>query len=142
MTSAASLPKHTGHHGTRREKEEDTTTNLRSLALPWFAIVIASAIAAVIISCHNHGSHAASTSGSSSLRERLLATGINDSSLEHHQVHKPVYEENHKPLLPLSKNDKVGFSLAIAGLMIAAGGGKLNLKLQLHFRCAVLVLYL
>ncbi|KAL3938923.1 MAG: hypothetical protein SGBAC_006266 [Bacillariaceae sp.] len=34
-----------------------------------------------------------------------------------------MYEEEHDPLFPLSTRDKVGFSCAILGLMIAAGGG-------------------
>lgn len=44
---------------------------------------------------------------------------------EHHRehVHKHVFEESHKPLLPLDASDHVGFALTILGLMIAAGGG-------------------
>lgn len=38
-------------------------------------------------------------------------------------AHKHVYEEDHKNLFPLSYSDKVGFTCAIIGLMIAAGGG-------------------
>ena len=41
----------------------------------------------------------------------------------HHHVHKPVYEENHASLFPLSTSDRLGFFLAILGLMVAAGGG-------------------
>ncbi|CAJ1953595.1 unnamed protein product [Cylindrotheca closterium] len=34
-----------------------------------------------------------------------------------------MYEENHNPLFPLDTRDTIGFSCAILGLMIAAGGG-------------------
>jgi hypothetical protein len=34
-----------------------------------------------------------------------------------------VYEENHPSLFPLSFSDRLGFALAVCGLMIAAGGG-------------------
>ena len=51
---------------------------------------------------------------------------INPQSVSSHtqqHVHKPVYDEEHPPLFPLSARDRLGFFLAIIGLMIAAGGG-------------------
>lgn len=39
------------------------------------------------------------------------------ASSEHH--HKPVYNEEHPPLFPLSTRDYVGFVLAVLGLMVA-----------------------
>jgi len=63
------------------------------------------------------------TTGSSSLMERWLTEGDGIHHGEHHQVHKHVFEEVHKPLLPLDNSDQVGFVLTVWGLMIAAGGG-------------------
>jgi hypothetical protein len=36
---------------------------------------------------------------------------------------KPIYNEQHDPLFPLTNRDYIGFFLAILGLMVAAGGG-------------------
>ena len=44
-------------------------------------------------------------------------TYAKQTSLEHH--HKPVYNEEHAPLFPLTGRDYAGFILAILGLMIA-----------------------
>ena len=38
-------------------------------------------------------------------------------------IHKPVYDEEHKPLYPLDNQDYLGFACAVVGLMVAAGGG-------------------
>ena len=113
---------------------DDDTPNLRSMALPWVVMVIASVIAAAVISYQNKDdsspfdySYSTSLDDSSHL-ERLLSNGIDidtssSSEQQHHHVHKPVYEEHHSPLFPLSTSDRVGFSLAVCGLMLAAGGG-------------------
>jgi uncharacterized membrane protein YfcA len=37
--------------------------------------------------------------------------------------HKPVFQEEHKPLVPLDKTDYYGVFFTILGLMVAAGGG-------------------
>ena len=132
MTSVVSIPNDERRRcrDTRREKDgsehvPDETMNLRSMALPWVAVVIASIVAAAVISYQNQedgDSFYSSSSDDSSSIERLL-NDASSSSSEHHHVHKLIYEENHKPLFPLSTNDRVGFSLAICGLMLAAGGG-------------------
>jgi hypothetical protein len=41
----------------------------------------------------------------------------------HEGVHKPVFNEDHEPLFPLSNSDYYGLFLSIIGLVIAAGGG-------------------
>ena len=129
MTSVLSIPNNERRRcrDTRREKDgsehvPDETMNLRSMALPWVAVVIASIVAAAVISYQNQDdSFDSLSSDDSSNIERHLNNA--SSSSEHHHVHKPVYEENHPPLFPLSTSDRVGFSLAICGLMLAAGGG-------------------
>lgn len=119
------------------ELEEDVP-DLRSLVLPWASMVIVAVIATLVVLYNNRcdeerselqyyassffDSSEISDGGSSSndsILERLLST----VTVEHHHVHKPVFEENHPPLFPLSVADQMGFSLAIIGLMIAAGGG-------------------
>ena len=42
---------------------------------------------------------------------------------QHQHHHHPIYQEEHAPLLPLTRSDRIGFLLATVGLMIAAGGG-------------------
>lgn len=37
--------------------------------------------------------------------------------------HKPVFQEDHKPLFPLDKSDWYGVFFTIVGLVVAAGGG-------------------
>mmetsp|Transcript_12447 Transcript_12447/g.29175 ORF Transcript_12447/g.29175 Transcript_12447/m.29175 type:complete len:540 (+) Transcript_12447:77-1696(+) len=104
---------------TKEEKEDDTRkmTNVRSLALPWLAMVIASVFAAAFVS---YRSQIDSETYSDEIEQYRF---LSDESTEHHQVHKPVFDENHQPLFPLSTSDRVGFSLAVCGLMLAAGGG-------------------
>ena len=100
---------------TSEEKDEATEkmTKIWSLALPWIVIVIASIAAAAFVS------NSIETDSDINWSERSLTEG----SSEHHRVHKPVYDENHAPLFPLSMSDRVGFTMAICGLMLAAGGG-------------------
>ena len=83
--------------------------HLHATALPWAAMVIASVVAAGYVSYQT-------TNNNDWDFNRLLETS-------QERVHNPVYEENHKPLFPLSTSDRIGFFLAICGLMIAAGGG-------------------
>jgi len=111
---------------------DETMTNIRSLALPWSIIVFTSILVAGVVVVYQDQQDDSSFLGysSQSSLERFLNialdTNNNDyssGSEEHHQVHPPVYEENHKMLFPLSTSDRVGFFLAICGLMVAAGGG-------------------
>ncbi len=101
---------HNSHLGqtTRRRSQQSAAASLRATALPWAAMVIASVAAAAYVSYQSNPDDEAF--------DRLL-----QSTQE--RVHKPVFEEHHKSLFPLSTSDRVGFSLAICGLMIAAGGG-------------------
>jgi len=111
---------------------DETMTNIRSLALPWSIIVVTSILVAGVVVVYQDQQDDSSFldySSQSSLERFLniaLDTNNNDyssGSEEHHQVHPPIYEENHKMLFPLSTSDRVGFFLAICGLMVAAGGG-------------------
>jgi hypothetical protein len=122
------------NYNSKKSIHETNMTNIRSMALPWGIMVIASIIAAsVVISYQDnqdqqqddiysnyYSSSSSSQSSSSHLDERFLNT---DTEHEHVHVHKPVYEENHTSLFPLSTSDRIGFSFAICGLMLAAGGG-------------------
>jgi hypothetical protein len=63
--------------------------------------------------------HERSSSNNESILERLLST----LTVEQHHVHRPVYDEYHASLFPLTTADRLGFFLAIIGLMVAAGGG-------------------
>jgi uncharacterized membrane protein YfcA len=85
---------------------------LMTLALPW-ALIVVIAIGAAFWNQDVDESSEEWSMGDSV--ERLLES-------EHH-VHKPVYEETHPHLFPLTNSDKLGFVFAVIGLMIAAGGG-------------------
>ena len=93
---------------TTRNGKKDVAAKVRAVALPWVAMVIASIVAAAYVTYQ-------SNQEDDLMLDRLLQS--------QQRVHKPVFEENHKSLFPLSTNDKIGFSFAICGLMIAAGGG-------------------
>ena len=100
--------------------KNEKMAKLVPMVLPWVAMVIASVVAAAVVSWQspNDPSFGSDSDASNDLY-RLLA---NDAT-EHERVHDPVYEENHASLFPLSSSDRIGFALAICGLMIAAGGG-------------------
>lgn len=124
------------------DDDKDETPDLRSLVLPWASMVIVAVIATAVVTYNNHYSDEATNGGSfvfettdamkqvgfdeyatvneSSIFERWLSAA---HPVEQHHVHKPVYQEEHAPLFPLSAADRLGFSLAIIGLMVAAGGG-------------------
>jgi len=90
------------------------TRQLLSLAMPWALIVLVSIIGAALVLYPVEEENGLLHSGEDEIEwDRLLTES----------VHKQVYEENHKNLFPLSFSDKVGFSCAILGLMVAAGGG-------------------
>ena len=134
----AELPRRNLRHGRKGnqvvEYDDTETPSLRSLALPWASMVIVAVIAtAVVLYQNKYGDDSdeaafifESSSGSmrqittSSILERLLSAA---HPVEQHHVHKPVYVEEHASLFPLSTADRLGFSLAIIGLMVAAGGG-------------------
>lgn len=110
--------------------------DLRSLVLPWATLVVLSTIAATVVyyksslyseyDMENESDLAASSSSAREGRgflERLLSGSSQLYEADRHHVHRPVFEENHPPLFPLSASDKLGFALTIVGLMIAAGGG-------------------
>ena len=142
MTSAAAVTcekdisenKNNNNNNSKKKIHDETTnmTNIRSMALPWGIMVIASIIAAGVVilyqdqqqdndySDYSSPSSSSSSQSLSSHLERFLNT---EHDHDHVHVHKPVYEENHTSLFPLSTNDRIGFSLAICGLMLAAGGG-------------------
>ena len=90
---------------TTRRRKQNAKASLRAAALPWAAMVIASVVAAAYVSYQRNP------------EEEAFQRWLESSH------HKPVFDEHHKPLFPLSTSDRVGFSLAICGLMIAAGGG-------------------
>ena len=107
--------------------------SLRSLALPWASMVIVAVLATALVVYQNHhdeeeafvfatsnGSMRQIASTNESILERLLSAA---HPVEQHHVHKPVYVEEHASLFPLTTADRLGFSLAIVGLMVAAGGG-------------------
>jgi len=94
------------------------TRQLFHLAMPWAMIVLISIIGAAVVLSHEDEIDREllySEEGGEIDWDRLLTESV------HH--HKQVYEEDHKKLFPLSFSDKVGFSCAILGLMVAAGGG-------------------
>lgn len=118
----------------------DDAPDLRSLVIPWASMVIVAVIASGIVLFNNRcdegeggfgGNYFSSlfwdatesTNDASSSNESILERLLSTVAVEQHHVHKPVYEENHPSLFPLTTADRLGFFLAIIGLMIAAGGG-------------------
>jgi hypothetical protein len=116
------------------EREDIETPELRSLVLPWASMVIAALIATAVVVLYqthedSHYNEAFDFESNDSVKlfttnesilERLLSAA---HPVEQHHVHKPVYVEEHAPLFPLTAADRLGFFLAILGLMVAAGGG-------------------
>jgi uncharacterized membrane protein YfcA len=116
----------------------NTNPSLASMAMPW-ALVVGMAVVMAM-----------NTSEDSSLEEdyttpqdedegmsirvlhRMLTSvvGLNSNSnsqskpyAPHFHEHKPVFNEEHGPLFPITNNDFIGFGCAVIGLMVAAGGG-------------------
>ena len=56
-------------------------------------------------------------------RRDLVEDSASSSFSQQPHHHKPVYNEDHAPLFPLTTSDYYGFFFAIVGLMVAAGGG-------------------
>lgn len=80
-------------------------SELASLALPWFGLIVSAIIA--VYWTNDRDDHAQAHVA----MDRLLTE------------HAPIIREDHKPLFPLDMTDHYGFVLATLGLMIAAGGG-------------------
>lgn len=80
-----------------------------SLVLPWIGIVAVASFWAVTSDV---------LSG-----DDANSSVIHRSILEVSSRAPPIYNEEHAPLFPLTKSDVYGFTLAILGLMVAAGGG-------------------
>lgn len=95
---------------TKRTRDQESRVHaLAYLVVPWALMVIASVLAAVAL----YPFHSATSNAD--IFQRIL------DSREH--VHQHVFEEQHKPLLPLDTSDQIGFTFCILGLMVAAGGG-------------------
>lgn len=62
-------------------------------------------------------------------------TSTYSSSMQEEHHHKPVYNEEHPPLFPLTGRDYAGFIFAVLGLMIAVSDEKKTTILQ---RCLFL----
>ncbi len=94
---------------------------LKSLAIPWYVILVIS-VFATIATQYIEWNDAPATNN-----EHIQYYYYN--SFYHHakrmiaEVEQYNYGEFHKPLFPLSTTDYRGFLCAILGLMIAAGGG-------------------
>lgn len=96
--------------------------SIASLIKPWLSIVAIACSCAIYYSVIEKSENNLFISGD---ERQLLDTDDYNPALPppHEGIHKPVYNENHKPLFPLTTPDYYGFALAVLGLMIAAGGG-------------------
>lgn len=112
--------------------------SIRSLALPWACMVVVSIIAAVVLyptDDDDETSYTASMGWYSDTVSTITTTGTGSTNpimkrflesgggMHREHVHKHVFEEAHKPLMPLDNSDQIGFVFTVLGLMIAAGGG-------------------
>jgi hypothetical protein len=145
MITMTELPRHSKPHSSTREKDcslecDDDVPSLRSLVIPWASMVVVAVIATGIVlyenHCHEIEDHFNNKGYSSyllestyienegsSLKESVLERLLSTVTVEQHHVHPPVYDEFHSSLFPLTSADRLGFFLAIIGLMVAAGGG-------------------
>lgn len=110
--------------------EEHKDTRLGSLVLPWAMMVLVSVVAAVMLypkegtsDWDDEESSWTSSNGQQQVFLQRLLDGNSREELHREHVHKHVFEEQHKPLLPLDTSDQIGFVFAVMGLMVAAGGG-------------------
>jgi len=88
---------------------------IAGIAWPWASIVLTALVSTALVILLDDTT-------TSSLSEDLLEWDERNLQSQQH-VHKPIYDEDHKPLFPLNSTDQYGFTLATLGLMIAAGGG-------------------
>jgi hypothetical protein len=108
------------------------TPSLASWVIPW-ALVVGIAVIMAVYTAYSDDTagwyqHASSTAppqqqGTAVRILRRMLTQSQSYTHPHPQSHQPVYSEEHAPLFPLTKNDYIGYGLAVAGLMVAAGGG-------------------
>lgn len=113
----------------RRKRPID---DIIALVRPWVTIVTVAIIAALYYSTFQTQSQegqqsevddSSMTSPEYTNGRNLVEVFLQTHPHPHPIHHKPVFNEDHKPLFPLSTADYYGFALAILGLMIAAGGG-------------------
>ena len=104
-------------------------SSLIFLALPWALTILVSIAAAVALYPRGENDDEADYSNGNDLSYLLSITSSSnterflDGEMHREHVHNHVFEEAHKPLLPLDTSDQIGLVLTIGGLMIAAGGG-------------------
>lgn len=114
-----------------RKAEARPNSELTSLATPWSLMLLVSVVATVVYTVMDESNDEEfandffqDSSSEPSPWQRFLqtATGTGTAATTEH-VHKQIFEEVHKPLFPLDASDRLGFTCAILGLMLAAGGG-------------------
>jgi len=97
--------------GSRQQQEHgENLRSLWNLTLPWMLVMLLAFVGAGLQQQQQQQHQ--DDNGSNTSSWRLLG---------HEPEH--VFDEEHPPLFPLTRNDFVGFFLAIIGLMLAAGGG-------------------
>eukprot|EP00980_Cylindrotheca_fusiformis_P009695 scaffold2142_cov190-Cylindrotheca_fusiformis.AAC.4 len=106
-------------------QQDDDNRRLASVVLPWTLIACA-AIGSTYLWLQPFGSSSNNNNNFYDVRylekEEAFGEYANfEASTE--GKHELVFEENHENLFPLSTSDAIGFTCAIVGLMIAAGGG-------------------
>lgn len=115
-----------------------------SLVLPWAAIVgiavLAGGIALAYPSCEQQQDDDNDLFAARQLYEDdgyvpptddyPKSQSYSSSSIEEEHHHKPVYNEEHPPLFPLTGRDYAGFILAVLGLMVAVSDREYALMLQ------------
>lgn len=100
-TKESSRPCQNDKESISLKAEKRTNSSLVSLASSWSALVVLACVA-------------------------VMYGSINAPSEPHSMRildEEALYQEGHKPLFPLNHSDTVGFSCAIIGLIVAAGGG-------------------
>jgi hypothetical protein len=105
MPHPAVIPDLSRRDPTRSDHTMTKRHDIAGLAVPWAAIVALACVSLYFVDD-------LSSTVPEFVRDRFLTA---DSS----QNYKPIINEEHDPLFPLSKSDIYGFSFAILGLMVS-----------------------
>jgi hypothetical protein len=111
-----------------KASSSSSSSSVASLAFPWLGIVVMATVLAVVtvlfVSTTTSSSSIPGGDDENSLSwNRFLQEQTTQTTHAAVNAVKPIYNEEHDALFPLTSRDYIGFFLAILGLMVAAGGG-------------------
>lgn len=113
------------------DNDDAANSSLRSLVLPWVLVAGVAVVAAVYMQYTVDDNDSLEPLSLLNRSVRALKSWTDTDQQQQQKyarqqqqhAHHEILSEDHDPLFPLTRNDFVGFSLAVLGLMVAAGGG-------------------